>query len=97
MAKRPTKSSRHVRLLLQRQPGKDGQLPAVALSAERCLAMRTKTDTLYNAGCGDDPAPGGIPRTRLDVALPAGADRADPAPALLPQSLGQGERAVAVR
>jgi hypothetical protein len=27
--------------------------------------MHTKTDTLYNAGCGDDPAPGGIPRTRL--------------------------------
>ncbi len=27
--------------------------------------MRTKTDTLYNAGCGDDPVPGGIPRTRL--------------------------------
>jgi hypothetical protein len=27
--------------------------------------MRTKTGTQYNAGCGDDPAPGGIPRTRL--------------------------------
>lgn len=30
------------------------------------FAMLTKTDTLYNAGCGDDLAPGGIPRTRLD-------------------------------
>jgi hypothetical protein len=27
--------------------------------------MRTTTDTLYNAGCGEDPAPGGIPSIRL--------------------------------
>lgn len=27
--------------------------------------MRMTTDTLYNAGCGDAPAPGGIPRARL--------------------------------